>query len=72
MGHNSLSFYGDKFVGNIDEFITERFYNDDHKLHKIHIKDENNEEKTFSVFIYETGLRLILDKVKKPFDGIKS
>jgi hypothetical protein len=72
MGHNSLSFYGDKFVGNIDEFITERFYNDDHKLHKIHIKDENNEEYTFSVFKYENGFPLILDEVKKLFDGIKS
>jgi hypothetical protein len=72
MGHNSLSFYGDKFVGNIDEFIIERFYNNDHKLCEVKIKDENNDEYTFSVFKYENGFPLILDEVKKLFDGIKS
>lgn len=72
MGHNSLSFYDDKFVGNIDEFITKRYYNCERKIYKVDIKDENSEEYTFSVFKYENGFPLILDEVKKLFDGIKS
>jgi hypothetical protein len=66
-----LDFYGNKFVGNIDKFITDKFYKDNHKLYRVTIQDQR-EHYIYSVFKYKTAFPLILDEVKNLFKGIPS